>query len=225
MKCSFSVEEGIFSRHLITKQRIKANPLRVKAISKLQPPKSVDEIQNLTAQVEEWSNGQKSRRSLSKNERVHSTTNGNRPSQRRNLGDKEIEVEETKRKEPEPENAWKLFTDRASSSDGSGAGLMLVNPKGKEYTYALIFEFETTNNEAEYEALLAGLRIATKMKIQELAIFVDSQLVANQVKGLFQSKTARHKAIPWKNKGDTTRFPQLLNRAHQKGLKQDGRRP
>ncbi|GKF71534.1 hypothetical protein Tco_0207648 [Tanacetum coccineum] len=48
--------------------------------------------------------------------------------------------------EPKPENTWKLFTDEASSSDGSGAGLMLVNPEGKEYTYALRFEFETTNN-------------------------------------------------------------------------------
>ncbi|GJT78430.1 putative reverse transcriptase domain-containing protein [Tanacetum coccineum] len=69
---------------------------------------------------------------------------------------------------------------RLRSSDGSGAGLILVSIEGKEYTYALRFEFKTTNNEAEYEALLAGLRIATKMKIQELAIFVDSQLVANQ---------------------------------------------
>ncbi|GJW25338.1 reverse transcriptase domain-containing protein [Tanacetum coccineum] len=90
--------------------------------------------------------------------------------------DKETKVKETKRKEPDPdlENTWKLFTDRASSFDGFGAGLMLVSPEGKEYTYALIFEFETTINEAKYEAQLAGLRIATKMKIQELSIFIDS---------------------------------------------------
>ncbi|GJV70678.1 reverse transcriptase domain-containing protein [Tanacetum coccineum] len=54
---------------------------------------------------------------------------------------------------------WKLYTDGAASSDGSGAGLMLIDPEVKEYTYALRFKFETTNNEAEYEALLAGLRI------------------------------------------------------------------
>nr|GEW32121.1 reverse transcriptase domain-containing protein [Tanacetum cinerariifolium] len=45
--------------------------------------------------------------------------------------------------------------------DGSRAGLTLVNPKGKEYTYALRFEFETTNNEAEYEALLEQHRPRT----------------------------------------------------------------
>ncbi|GKE54198.1 hypothetical protein Tco_1489354 [Tanacetum coccineum] len=60
----------------------------------------------------------------------------------------EAKNKEVKRKELEPENAWKLFTDGALSSDGSGAGLMVVSPEGKEYTYALRIEFETTNNEA-----------------------------------------------------------------------------
>nr|GEX21969.1 hypothetical protein [Tanacetum cinerariifolium] len=57
-------------------------------------------------------------------------------------------------------NACKLYTDGASSFDGSRVGLMLINLEGKEYTYALRFEFKTMNNEAEYEALLAGLQIA-----------------------------------------------------------------
>ncbi|GKA12442.1 reverse transcriptase domain-containing protein [Tanacetum coccineum] len=43
-KCSFGIEEGIFSGHLITKQGIKESPSKVKAISDLQPPKSVSEI-------------------------------------------------------------------------------------------------------------------------------------------------------------------------------------
>ncbi|GJV31212.1 reverse transcriptase domain-containing protein [Tanacetum coccineum] len=50
--------------------------------------------------------------------------------------DREMEVEETKGKGPGPENAWKLFINRALSSDGSGSGLMLVRLEGKEYTYA-----------------------------------------------------------------------------------------
>ncbi|XP_071719101.1 uncharacterized protein [Rutidosis leptorrhynchoides] len=83
---------------------------------------------------------------------------------------------------------WKLFTDGASSSDGSGAGLMLINPEGQEFTYALSFEFNTTNNEAKYEALLAGLRIAKEMKIEHLQAFVDSQLDANHVLGIFEAR-------------------------------------
>ncbi|GKA68695.1 reverse transcriptase domain-containing protein [Tanacetum coccineum] len=71
-------------------------------------------------------------------------------------------------------NAWRLYTDRASSFDGSGAGLMLISLEGKENTYALRFEFQATNNEAEYEALMAGLRITQEMEIRSLAIFADS---------------------------------------------------
>ncbi|GJV94322.1 reverse transcriptase domain-containing protein [Tanacetum coccineum] len=55
---------------------------------------------------------------------------------------------------------WILFTDGSSCTDGSGAGLILTNPEGIEFTYALRFRFDATNNEAEYEALIAGLRIA-----------------------------------------------------------------
>ncbi|GJW55826.1 reverse transcriptase domain-containing protein [Tanacetum coccineum] len=77
----------------------------------------------------------------------------------------EIPFEDNEKKEkpkevPDSSNKWRLYTDGASNSDGSGAGLMLIDPEGKEYTYALRFEFETTNNEAEYKALLAGLWIA-----------------------------------------------------------------
>ncbi|GJY24639.1 reverse transcriptase domain-containing protein [Tanacetum coccineum] len=52
---------------------------------------------------------------------------------------------------------WKLYTNGSASSDGSSVGLMLIDPEGKEYTYALHFGFETTKNEVEYEALLVGL--------------------------------------------------------------------
>ncbi|GJZ69771.1 reverse transcriptase domain-containing protein [Tanacetum coccineum] len=85
-------------------------------------------------------------------------------------------------------STWKLYTDRASSFDGYGVGLILVSPEGKEYTYTLRFEFKTTNNEAEYEALLARLRIAEETEIKHLAILIDTQLVANQVKGLFEAR-------------------------------------
>ncbi|GKB62318.1 reverse transcriptase domain-containing protein [Tanacetum coccineum] len=58
---------------------------------------------------------------------------------------------------------WILFTDGSSYTDGSGAGLILTNPEGMEFTYALRFRFDATNNEAEYEALIAGLRIVEQM--------------------------------------------------------------
>ncbi|GJY42976.1 reverse transcriptase domain-containing protein [Tanacetum coccineum] len=78
---------------------------------------------------------------------------------------------------PEP---WTLFTDGSSCVDGSGAGLILTNPKGAKFTYAMRFRFEATNNEAEYKALIAGLRIAGQMGVKNLQAHVDSRLVANQ---------------------------------------------
>ncbi|GJW48677.1 reverse transcriptase domain-containing protein [Tanacetum coccineum] len=86
---------------------------------------------------------------------------------------------------PEP---WTLFTDGSSCIDGSGAGLILTNPEGVEFTYAMRFTFEATNNEAEYEALIAGLRIAEQMGVKNLQAHVDSRLVANQVNGSYVAK-------------------------------------
>ncbi|GKA90033.1 reverse transcriptase domain-containing protein [Tanacetum coccineum] len=72
--------------------------------------------------------------------------------------------------------------------DGSGAGLILTNPEGTEFTYALRFEFNATNNEAKYKALIAGLKIAEQMGIKNLQTHVDSRLVANQVNGSYIAK-------------------------------------
>ncbi|GJY31572.1 reverse transcriptase domain-containing protein [Tanacetum coccineum] len=92
-------------------------------------------------------------------------------------------------KEGEPLPAqWTLFTDGSSCVDGCGAGVVLTDPEGTEFTYALRFQFEATNNEAEYEALIAGLRIAEKMGVQNLQVNVDSKLVANQVNGTYVAK-------------------------------------
>ncbi|GJT74568.1 reverse transcriptase domain-containing protein [Tanacetum coccineum] len=70
---------------------------------------------------------------------------------------------------PEP---WTLFTDGSSCVDGSGAGLILTNPEGAEFTYAMRFRFEATNNEAEYEALIAssffGCRKQMGVLVEEL---------------------------------------------------------
>ncbi|GJU74210.1 reverse transcriptase domain-containing protein [Tanacetum coccineum] len=71
--------------------------------------------------------------------------------------------------------------DGSSCTDGSGAGLILTHPEGIEFTYALRFRFDVTNNKAEYEALIAGLRIAEQMGVKNLQVNVDSRLVANQV--------------------------------------------
>ncbi|GJZ00030.1 reverse transcriptase domain-containing protein [Tanacetum coccineum] len=96
--------------------------------------------------------------------------------------DTPIEAEEDL---PDP---WTLFTDGSSCVDGSGAGLILTDPGVAEFTYALRFKFDATNNDAKYEALLAGLRIAEQMGVKNLQASVDSHLVANQVNESYIAK-------------------------------------
>nr|GEV39743.1 reverse transcriptase domain-containing protein [Tanacetum cinerariifolium] len=61
---------------------------------------------------------------------------------------------------------WILFTDGSSCIDGSKAGLIITCPEEMEFTYALRFRFNATNNEAEYEALIASLRIAKQIRVK-----------------------------------------------------------
>nr|GEV05671.1 hypothetical protein [Tanacetum cinerariifolium] len=79
--------------------------------------------------------------------------------------------------EEDDTDSWIVYTDGASSPKGSGEGLVLIGPSGIEYTYALRFTFPSTNNEAKYEALLAGLRIARQMSISNIEVKVDSKIV------------------------------------------------
>ena len=91
---------------------------------------------------------------------------------------------------PEVEGAaqpprWKLYVDSSSNNNGSGGRLVLHTPEGHKVTSAIRFEFPASNNEAEYEALLVGLRLAEHLKAENLDIFSDSQLIVNQVKGQY----------------------------------------
>ncbi|GJW55246.1 reverse transcriptase domain-containing protein [Tanacetum coccineum] len=72
---------------------------------------------------------------------------------------------------PDP---WILFTDGSSCTDGSEARPILTNPEGMEFAYALRFRFDATNNEAKYEALIARLKIAEQMSVENLQANVDS---------------------------------------------------
>lgn len=57
----------------------------------------------------------------------------------------------------EVEPSWKLYVDGSVTKEKSGAGIILVNPDGFKYKYALEFNFSTSNNAAEYEALIREL--------------------------------------------------------------------
>jgi ribonuclease HI len=74
----------------------------------------------------------------------------------------------------EESEAWIVNIDGSSTKEMSGAGVVLVSPEKEKFEYALQLRFRTTNNEAEYEALLAGLKLSKSMEIENLTIKSDS---------------------------------------------------
>ena len=69
---------------------------------------------------------------------------------------------------------WRLSVDGAANSQGSGAGLILTSPDGIDVEYALRFGFQASNNEAEYEDVIAGLNLAHSMEADQLEVCSDS---------------------------------------------------
>jgi ribonuclease HI len=58
--------------------------------------------------------------------------------------------------------------DGSSTKEMSGAGIVLVSPQKDKLEYAIQLRFRATNNEAEYEALLTGLKLSKSMKQRKI---------------------------------------------------------
>nr|AAQ56290.1 putative gag-pol precursor [Oryza sativa Japonica Group] len=76
---------------------------------------------------------------------------------------------------------WTMAFDGALNSQGAGAGFILTSPFGDQFNHAIHLNFRATNNTAEYEGLLAGIRAAATLRVRRLIVKGDSELVTNQV--------------------------------------------
>jgi ribonuclease HI len=89
---------------------------------------------------------------------------------------------------------WKMFFDGASSWEGAGAGVLFVAP-GDEFiipfSYRLQWDIDYTNNVCEYEALVLGLEAARKLKIENLIVYGDAELIVKQIRQQYQAKHPR----------------------------------
>ncbi|XP_020202768.1 uncharacterized protein LOC109788451 [Cajanus cajan] len=83
---------------------------------------------------------------------------------------------------------WTMHVDGSSNNTGSGAGIILEGPMGVVLEQSMHFGFRASNNQAEYEALLAGLRLAGDIGVRRLICWTDSQIVSEQVNNHFQVK-------------------------------------
>lgn len=90
----------------------------------------------------------------------------------------------------DPESQWAMHVDGVSNVNGLRAGLILTSPEMEDIQYALHFGFLSTNNEAEYEALIIVLTIAKELGVQYLKAYSDSQLVVGNVLNEYEGRRA-----------------------------------
>ncbi|KAL2226151.1 UNVERIFIED_CONTAM: Retrovirus-related Pol polyprotein from transposon [Sesamum indicum] len=83
---------------------------------------------------------------------------------------------------------WMLHVDGSSNANNRGAGILIQGPKGIEIEVAARLSFPVTNNEAEYEALVLGLELAHEAGARDLEVFTDSQLIALQIEGIYETR-------------------------------------
>ena len=86
---------------------------------------------------------------------------------------------------------WRMSVDGATNAHGSEAGLILTSSEGIDVEYALRFGFQASSNEAEYEAIIAGLNPAHSMEADQLEVCCDSQLVVKQIEDDYKAKSEK----------------------------------
>ncbi|XP_070005339.1 uncharacterized protein [Nicotiana sylvestris] len=76
---------------------------------------------------------------------------------------------------------WKLLFDGAANMKGVGIGVVLISETGQHYPVTAQLRFHCTNNIAEYEACILGLRLAVDKGIQEILVLGDSDLLVHHI--------------------------------------------
>ncbi|KAK1616336.1 hypothetical protein QYE76_021853 [Lolium multiflorum] len=85
---------------------------------------------------------------------------------------------------------WKMHFDGSKLKEGLGAGVVLTSPKGDHLRYVLQVHFRASNNVAEYEALIHGLKVAKEIGALRIICYGDSDLVVQQCSGDWDAKDA-----------------------------------
>ena len=83
-----------------------------------------------------------------------------------------------------------MHFDGSKMRSGLGAGNVLTSPKGDKLSYVLQIHFAASNNVAEYEALVHGIRLAREIGIRHILCYGDSDLVVQQCTGNWDAKDA-----------------------------------
>ncbi|XP_024010604.1 uncharacterized protein LOC112086031 [Eutrema salsugineum] len=107
------------------------------------------------------------------------------------LADFLIELPAEATTKPTPNEVWTLHVDGSSSKHGSGIEIRLTSPTGEILEQSFRLNFHASNNKAQYEVLIAGIRLTQGIGVQKIRAFCYSQLVACQFNGEYEAKDGR----------------------------------
>ncbi|KAF8666369.1 hypothetical protein HU200_053472 [Digitaria exilis] len=104
---------------------------------------------------------------------------------------------------------WIMYFDGSLKLEGGGAGVLLISPRGDQLKYVLQIQFAVTNNAAEYEALLHGMKMAITLSIKH----VLSKLGSSRVEvpsGVFVNELSKPSISAAATSDDTTSAPEVM---------------
>ena len=88
---------------------------------------------------------------------------------------------------------WSIHTDGSSNRHAGGAGVVIRTPEGDKIECMIQLDFLTTNNKAEYEALVAGLDLVKAAGAENMILHYDSQVITSQINGDYECINERMK--------------------------------
>ena len=88
---------------------------------------------------------------------------------------------------------WSIHTDGSLNRHAGGAGVVIETPDGDKIECMIRLDFPTTNNEAEYEALVVGLDLAKAAGAENMIVHCDSQVIISQINNDYECRNERMK--------------------------------
>ncbi|KAK0590511.1 hypothetical protein LWI29_028201 [Acer saccharum] len=196
-KCVFGVPSGRFLGYQMHQRGIEVNSEEIQALAKMVSPRTLKDVQRLTgclASLSRFITKSTDRclpffKALKKGKGVEWNEDCERAFQalKDYLGQAPLL---SKPKIGETLYMYLSVSEAATNSvlRDNGTEVVVSTPEGDSVECALRFDFKATNNQAEYEALIVGLKVCTVLRADEVEIFSDSQVVVNQVLDEYQAR-------------------------------------
>ncbi|KAL0289834.1 UNVERIFIED_CONTAM: hypothetical protein Scaly_2689500 [Sesamum calycinum] len=207
---AFEVTGERFLGFVLTQRGIEANPLKIKGILDIEAPTNVNEVQRLTRMIGALRRfiSKSTKKSIPFFKMLRKAKNFEWDSSCQQAFEELIKylarlplwvkpssndtlylyLSATPQAEKPLEGTWLFHVDESTTTRRSGAGIVITSPNGEDMVFEIRFEFKASNNEAEYEALVLGMKMTQEVGARYLTVYSNSQLIVKQIGGEYEAK-------------------------------------